>query len=317
MTQGLIAQGVGAANLVRIVASLHDRLSRRVIALQLAGEPAAPGEFCWISLGSEGRQDRTLASDQDNGIIFPEGADAIATRERLLPVAGRINRALAQVGFPECPGFIMASNPKWCLSLSEWRAEFSHWISVGDPEAVLKANIFFDFRPLYGDAAPAQALREWLVEAVKGNSRFLRLMSENALANTPPLGLLRDFEVAGDDSAHPGTIDLKMRGATVFTDCARIYALAHGVEVTNTSRRLLEVSDRGAFPRADAEAWVAAIDFLQHFRLRHQHARLARGEKPDNYLRPEHLNDLDRRLLKECLRSARRLQQRVALDYGL
>lgn len=316
MTQSLIAQGVDVENLVRIVASLHERLSRRVIEIRLAAESPPAGEFCWISLGSEGRQDRTLASDQDNGIIFADDGDPEAMRAKLLPVAGRINKALAQVGFPECTGFIMASNPRWCLSESEWRAEFSRWIAGGDPKAILQANIFFDFGPLYGNPAPARALRQWLADTVAGNSRFLRLMAENALANRPPLGLLRDFDLS-DDPAHEGTIDLKMRGATLFTDAARIYALAHGVTATNTAQRLLQAAERGAFPRSDAETWVAAIHFLQHFRLRHQHARMARGERPDNHLRPDRLNELDRRLLKECLRSARALQQRVALDYGL
>jgi CBS domain-containing protein len=315
MTQQFIAQGADVGNVIRIVASLHDRLSRRVIELEAASAP--PDAFCWISLGSEGRRERTLASDQDNAIVFAASAtEAPAVRERLLPVAARINRSLAAVGFPECRGFIMASNPKWCLSEAEWRMAFAGWIAGGDPQAILHSNIFFDFSPLHGDVEPARALREWLAHEVAGNARFLRLMAENALANRPPLGLLRDFET-GDDPAHPGTIDLKMRGATPFTDAARVYALAHGVTVTNTAERLLEAARRGAMPASDAQGHVAAFHFLQHFRLRHQHALMARGEEPDNHLDPDRLNDIDRRLLRECLRSAQRLQQRLALDYRL
>ncbi len=317
MTQEFIAQGADVENVIRIVASLHDRLSRRVIEIRLEAEAVSSQAFCWISLGSEGRRERTLASDQDNAIVFEEGeGDARAVRERLLPVAARINKALAVVGFPECRGFIMASNPKWCLSEAEWRTAFDQWISGGDPTAILHSNIFFDFSPLHGNAAPARALRDWLAREVAGNARFLRLMAENALANRPPLGVLRDLELS-DDPAHPGTIDLKMRGSTIFTDAARVYALAHGVMATNTAERLLEAAKRGAMPASDAEAHVAAFHFLQHFRLRHQHARMASGGDPDNYLEPDRLNEIDRRLLRECLRSAKRLQQRLALDYQL
>jgi CBS domain-containing protein len=317
MTQQFIAQGADVENVIRIVASLHDRLSRRVIEIVLDAAAVSSGAFCWISLGSEGRRERTLASDQDNAIVFEAGGtEAQAVRERLLPVAARINQSLAAVGFPECRGFIMASNPQWCLSESEWRAAFAAWIAGGDPAAILRSNIFFDFSPLHGNAAPAHALREWLAREVAGNARFLRLMAENALANRPPLGVLRDLELS-DDPAHPGTIDLKMRGGTLFTDAARVYALAYGVTATNTAERLLEAARRGAMPASDAQAHVAAFHFLQHFRLRHQHARMAQGQEPDNHLPPDSLNEIDRRLLRECLRSAKRLQQRLALDYRL
>lgn len=315
-TQELIGQGVEFDHLAAIVASLHDRLSRRVIEIGLAAAGISPRDICWISLGSEGRRERTLASDQDNAIVFADAADPQAVRDRLLPVAERINQGLADVGFPLCPGFIMASNPRWCLSETEWRTAFSRWIGSGDPEALLAASIFFDFRPLHGDFAPAHALRQWLVETLPGNERFFRLMAENALQNRPPLGLLRDFELS-DDPKHPGTVDLKIRGAAIFTDAARIYALAHGVETTNTAERIRDVTARGHLPQGDADAWLRAVHVLQHFRLRHQHAQIARGEAPDNHLAPDKLNEIDRRLFRECLRAARTFQQRLALDYEL
>lgn len=318
MTRTLLAQGVDADHLVRILASLNDRLCRRVIQVELAGEAIAPHSFCWIAMGSEGRQERTLASDQDNGIIFaePGGGDREAQRAGLLKVAQRINQSLAKAGFTLCRGDIMAGNPRWCLSEGEWRAHFASWIAMGDPVAVLNATIFFDFRPLFGNGALAGRLRDWLSSEVHGNDRFLRQLAENALANKPPLGIVRDFALS-EDKAHPGTIDLKVNGATLFVDCARVYALANGLAATNTAERLLGAAACGAVTQADADAWVAAIVFLQHFRLRHQHAQISRGEPADNHLHPDRMNELDRRLLKETLRTARNLQQRLALDYQL
>ena len=317
LTRDLFAQGVNAKHLVQILATLNERLSRRIIQLELASASIGAHEICWIAMGSEGRQERTLASDQDNGILFADSAGEPDTvRERLLPVARRINASLARAGFTECRGRIMAGNSQWCMSESEWRRAFAGWISQGDPRAVLNGMIFFDFRGLYGNAALADSLREWLAVEASGNERFLRQLAENALSNRPPLGILRDFAVA-DDKEHPGTIDLKVNGAVLFVDSARVYALAHRLRPTNTMERLRAAGDSGLLAKDDCEAWIAAFNYLQHFRLRHQHGQIARGEVPDNHLNPDRLNELDRRLLKETLRSARNLQQRLALDYQL
>jgi CBS domain-containing protein len=289
-----------------------------VIQVELAGESLAVHGFCWIALGSEGRSDRTLASDQDNGIIFASagGEDPEALRARLLPQAQRINQSLAKVGFSLCRGNIMAGNPQWCLSEHEWREKFAAWIATGDPAAILNATIFFDFRATFGNGALAERLRDWLAREVRGNERFLRQLAQNALTNRPPLGIVRDFTLS-DDKAHPNSIDLKVNGATIFNDAARVYALANGITATNTVQRIQAAALCGAVTGTDAEAWVAAITFLQHFRLRHQYAQISRGEPADNHLQPGRLNALDRRLLKETLRTARNLQQRLALDYQL
>jgi len=142
-----------------------------------------------MALGSEGRFEQTLNTDQDNAIVFavPDGMTADQAREILLPVARRINEALAQCGFPLCKGEIMASNPKWCLSLNEWKRTFGDWIGGGSPEQLLNASIFFDFRALYGAEKLAEELRGWLAHVASDNSRFLHLMAENALRNRPPL----------------------------------------------------------------------------------------------------------------------------------
>jgi CBS domain-containing protein len=210
----------------------------------------------------------------------------------------------------------MASNARWCLSLSEWREAFGHWIFHGNPEAVLNATIFFDFRALYGQASLAEELRDWLTVAAADNRRFLRQMAENALSNRPPLGFVRDFAVSSDDG-HPHTINLKVNGATLFIDGARVFALAAGVGETNTVQRLKGWAAKVGVPATEAEAWTGAFHFVQLMRLRHQQAQMARDELPDNHLDPDLLNNLDRRILKEALHMAKSLQTRLALDYQL
>jgi CBS domain-containing protein len=225
----------------------------------------------------------------------------------LLAFAGRVNQRLAECGFPLCTGGIMASNPKWCLSVDEWRATFANWIQRSDAPALLQASIFFDFRPLYGAKELSDDLREWLNGSIKDNRLFLKRMAENALANRPPLGLVRDF-VVSTAGAQVHTLDLKINGITPFVDAARIFALHAGVSETGTAVRLRSAARAWKMPADEVEAWVAAFHFIQLLRVRHQHTQQTRGERVGNRIDPERLNALDRRILKEAFRQARKLQ---------
>ncbi len=315
LAHSLLAQGMDAENLTAIISSLNDRLTERIITLESETDPALAGlRWCWLALGSEGRMEQTLATDQDNALIFSAADDA--QRGALQAFALRVNHLLDACGFPLCRGGIMASNPKWCLSLAEWQQQFTQWIDHGSPDALLHASIFFDFRALTGDAALALDLRAWLNRAAQKNPRFLHQMAGNALRNRPPLGVVRDF-VLSDDNAHPNTIDLKLNGATPFVDAARIFALAAGSPQTNTAKRLREAAHALHIPDTELADWNRAFHFLQLLRLRHQHGQQRTGVPPDNHLNPDTLNPLDRRILKEALRQARKVQARLAMDYKL
>jgi CBS domain-containing protein len=315
LAHSLLAQGMDAENLTAIISSLNDRLTERLIALESEPDAALAGlRWCWLALGSEGRMEQTLATDQDNALIFAE-ADA-AQRDALLAFALRVNHRLDACGFPLCRGGIMASNPQWCLSAAGWQQQFTEWIDHGTPEALLNASIFFDFRPLAGDASLELDLRTWLNHAARKNPRFLHQMAGNALRNRPPLGLVRDF-VLSEDDAHPHTLDLKLNGTTPFVDAARIFALAAGSPQTNTAKRLRAAAHALNIPDSELADWNRAFHFLQLLRLRHQHGQQRIGQLPDNYLDPDTLNPLDRRILKEALRQARKVQARLAMDYGL
>ncbi len=321
MAHNMMAQGVAPEQLTQFISTFNDLLTARVVELEfkssgLIGTPLHEGT-CWMALGSEGRFEQTLNTDQDNAIIFkvPSGKTADQVREQLLPVAKRINDTLALCGFPLCKGEIMASNPKWCLSLEEWKRGFSGWISGGSPEALLHATIFFDFRALYGDHQLAVELRGWLARVASENSRFLHMMAENALRNRPPLGVVRDF-VLGKGN----TLDLKLNGITPFVDAARIFSLAAGGSNTNTIQRLRSSAEKLRLDASEIDAWVDALLFIQVLRLRHHDQASAQGvddQALDNLIDPEKLNELDRRILKEAFRQARKLQARLAMEYHL
>lgn len=315
MANTLLGQGVSAEQLTHLISTLNDFLTLRIIELTHDEFELPQVKWCWIALGSEGRYEQTLSTDQDNGIIFDaDGRDARAIREKMLPFADAVNRKLDDCGFPLCKGGIMASNPEWCLSLEEWQARFGRWIHTPEPKALLNASIFFDFRPLYGDEELSHSLREWLLGATRKATLFLRLMSENALQCQPPLGLIRDF-VFDNNKEFPHTIDLKMYGSRPFVDAARIFSLANGVALTGTAQRL-----RGAAGAtnlgADVEAIIDGFYFIQLLRLRHQHD-LQGSDAGANRIDPSKLNELDRLILKEAFKQARRLQDKLKLDYRL
>jgi CBS domain-containing protein len=344
LARNLMAQGVAAESLTQFICELNDHVVQRALGLIRAtiDTPLDDIAFAWIALGSEGRREQTFATDQDNGIVFvpPSAATVETARERLAVYARQVNLALDRCGFPLCKGEIMASNPDWCLTVEEWRARFGDWLRNPVPQALLAANIFFDFRsisratgmPTGGSGGGADfaiadsaepfvaELRTWLAGAAKTQRAFLMMMAKNALETRPPLGWLGGLvgsRIAGSGNPLPAdAIDLKLQGVRLFTDAARILALASGVTETGTAARLRGVADCGAMPRSEADAAVDAFHFLQQLRLRLQFGDPAAVAGAPNAVLPDRLNELDRRILKEAFFQARRLQQRLALDYA-
>ncbi|HSF48470.1 MAG TPA: putative nucleotidyltransferase substrate binding domain-containing protein [Burkholderiales bacterium] len=312
----MLEQGASADHVARFISTMSDLLTQRAIELEFTHPLPGGIEFCWISMGSEGRLEQTLSSDQDNGIIFEGEGSAEHWRQLLTPMARAVNEALARCGFPLCRGNIMASNPQWCLNLDEWKGKFADWINNAHPEALLNATIFFDFRPLHGETDLAVELRRWLADHVFGHNRFLLQMTQNALENQPPLGLVRDF-ILTSGGEHPHTLDLKVNGITPFVDAARVYSLATGVTHTNTLSRLRLAGQQLKVAPAEVEAWIEGFSFIQLLRLRRQDLQRQRGEKPHNHLDPDELNEMERRMLKEAMRQARKLQSRLARDYSV
>ncbi|MBF0341908.1 MAG: CBS domain-containing protein [Magnetococcales bacterium] len=310
LSHNLLDQGVRSEQLTQIISTLNDQLTEQILRRTALQEPPGDATFCWLALGSEGRHEQTLSSDQDNAIIFrpSEGVSAEEAREPLLRFARQVNTILDQCGFPLCKGGIMAGNPKWCLSLEEWERQFLDWIGSPEPESLLNATIFFDFRPLHGEKSLANQLRARVTRTAKTNQRFLHLMVESALERSPPLGLLRDFVTGAD-----GTIDLKLSGIALFVDAARIFSLAHEIVSSGTRYRLRQASRHKKIPAKEVDAWNDAFDFLQHLRLRMQHDQHLRGKPVTNKVDPNSLNELDRRFLIESLRQAGRLQKRLGI----
>jgi CBS domain-containing protein len=315
LADGFLARSVNVETLTHYVSTLNDLLTDRIIELTADEHPLPPVPMCWIALGSEGRLEQTFVSDQDNGLVFEaDEADADRLREAFLPFAKSVNERLVACGFSLCRGGIMASNARWCLTEQSWRRTFAGWMGVPEPQAILNATIFFDLRPIHGDARLAERLRSWLLTAAVEHPVFLRQLAAAALAVKPPLGRIRDFATARSGE-HAHTLDLKM-GARPFVDAARVLCLAHGIPHTSTAERLRGVAEAARLSPDRVASLVDAFHFVHLLRLRCQRGLLGRRSS-GNRLNPRDLNDLDRHVLKEAFRQARGLQGRVALDYGL
>ncbi len=310
-SRSLVAQGISPEFITGLISRLNDQLTSRIVSMLAVRHGLDGSAFCWLALGSEGREEQTIATDQDNGLIIADG-DPRPLSE-WVRFGEAVNQALDDCGYPLCKGQIMAGNPAWCQPFTQWRALFDGWIERGDPTSLLNACVFFDFRGLTGDRSLANRLRDHVTDRAKANPRFLKQMSDNALRSSPPQGwsggLLGQW--FGTEAK---ALDLKAQGTVPLVDAARVLALAHGVRVTGTAARLQALAQGQAIRPDEARNWCDAFQYLQGLRLRVQHT----DDQPAgsaNHLRVSDLSDLDHRILREVFRQARSLQQRLAVDY--
>lgn len=315
----MIAHGASPEQVTRLITLLNDHTVSRVIELCMEqhGDPGV--EFTWLVFGSEGRKEQTLYTDQDNGILFEASSqeEANAIRQKLLPLAREINLALDDCGFTLCKGNIMAGNAELCLSREEWTRRFSKIVREATAENLLYSTIFFDLRAIWGPLEGCQILRREMLALIRSNDVFQRMLAQASLQHKPPLGgLFRDFSL-DKKGAEKDTLDLKIKGLTPFVDGARVLALSHGIESSNTLERFRQLVSKGVIERLDGDAYAEAYHFIQLIRMQ-QHQQQARNELAySNRIYPDELNHLDRRILREAFRQAQRLQASIAFRYQL
>jgi CBS domain-containing protein len=312
--QDMAGRGLSGFTMTQLISAFNDRLTTRLIELVASNHHLPPVDWCWLALGSEGRHEQTFVTDQDNGLIFSavDGREAEAMRAVFLPFAQEVNQRLADCGFKLCSGGIMAGNSDWCLSLDEWRSQFIDWVRRPEPAALLNASIFFDLRPLYGQQKLAEALRTLLLSMTRETTSFLHLMAANALQADVPLTYRSEIQV--DDS---GFLDLKKYGSRIFVDAARIFALATGGASVNSAERLHASFATVGLLEAECAAVDAAFSHILRLRLAQQLADQAAGTEAGYKLKVSELNEVDRVILRESLKQAKRLQLRLKLNYAL
>jgi len=317
----LLRQGGPVKHLVALVTELNDRLSLRILKLvekemenKGFGKPPAP--YGWMVLGSEGRMEQTLHTDQDNALFFSDSSDSgeAECKTWFLKFSERVVDCLVRSGIPRCPGGVMASNPQWCHPQNRWRDTFLGWITEPNPHTLLMASIFFDFRPIYAGTDFPYMLQDLLLKEIRKNPLFIRFMAKIALTNRPPLSLLKRF-VVEKSGEHKNQFDLKMRGLTPVVDAARVLSLALGIKTQNTLDRLAETNQRGVIDSEFHADLREAYDFMVYLQISRHLDALAKEEAPNNFINPGSLNSLQRKMLKESFAVVSRLQEMIEFRF--
>lgn len=298
----------------RVLAAIGDAFVQRCIALAQEKLGEAPMKFAWLAFGSQARMDQTFASDQDNALILerkPNQPEADYFRH----LADWVCPALARCGYVFCPGDIMASNPKWRLSVEGWQQQFSRWIDDASPRALLHSTIFFDVRVIDGDAELLTSIHQTLLRRAPKADLFLALLTQTAVRSRPPLGFFRRF-VVESGGAHEDALDLKHRGVALINDLARIYALAGGISAVSTSARLQAALDAGLLEADLAHSLIEAWHLIAALRIEEQSEAVRRGETPTSFLDPNTLSPLMRAHLKDAFGAIGQAQQMALHRYA-
>lgn len=303
----LVATGVEATAVGRVVSALNDTLVRTLVRLAEAELGAAPAPWAWMALGSEGRLEQTMLTDQDNALVFAgEAADDEEAVAWFRSLASHVVGGLVASGFPLCPGGYMATN--WNLALPAFEDRFRGWMATPDPDALLDAAIFFDFRRVAGslDLEPLERLLDGAPDA----QMFLGHLATSAASTRPPLGAFRRIVVKD------GAVDLKRGAVGPVVALGRVYGLAAGGRARATLDRLVAAVDAGVLSREGGENLSEAFRFVLDLRLDAQLDELAAGRPMDNEVELDRLAPLERHHLKDALVAIRDALEGLEFTYS-
>lgn len=281
------------------MSTIGRSFKQRIIELAEEEFGPAPIPYCFLALGSMGRDEQLIVTDQDNAIILDDSYDETIHGDYFARLATFVCDALDKCGYSYCTGDIMATNPMWRMTRQQWEACFADWIDNPNPKALLNASIFFDLDGVYGRLKWAEQLNGFIVRRARRNNRFLACLARNALNRTPPLGFFKNF-VMEKDGRHNNSINLKRRGTAPLADLIRVHALAVGSRSKNSFERLDDVIDAGILPKGRGQDLRDALEFISMVRIRHQAFDVENDIQPDNNIEPEHLSEFERRNLKDA-----------------
>jgi PAS domain S-box-containing protein len=299
-----------------MLASICDAATERLIQLAVDELGTPPAPFAFIAMGSLGRQEQTLVTDQDNGIIFVPTAnsDPGQAGEYFLRLGKQVCDGLNQAGYPFCRGGVMASNPRWCRSLTDWLSGFDEWVQKSEEQEVIDLSIFFDFRTVYGDTELTHELRRHIHAALLDKPAFFHHLAQNALLFKPPLRLPGNIYLSGGATEHAGEINLK-DAMMPMVSFARLYALRHQINQTHTLKRLEALTERNVILSSSLDEITTAYDFLVQLRLQSQLAGLQSGRPPQNIIHHSKLGYIQQELLKQAFTQIAAVQKKVSYDF--
>jgi CBS domain-containing protein len=301
-------------DLIRLISYLNDLIIVKVIKLIVESEfLKLPGKFAFLVLGSEGRMEQTLKTDQDNAIVYSDELDK-EDLTLLEAFSVRLIDSLVDIGFPSCPGGIMAKNTIWRRSLSDWGDTVKGWVSVPTPDNILNYSMFSDLRTVYGDLDLEKALKQRVVNVISKNPVFLAHMANNILRFKPPLNFLGGFKVE-KKGEHAGKLDIKMTGIFPLTEGIKVLALEAGIMEGGTVDKISRLMGRGVVPDDELHEVEASLDFFIYLRLKSQIEQASKGLEPTNFIDPLKLNEVERERLKVGFSMVKAFQSFLADKY--
>ena len=316
LIKGYINQKIPINTIIKIVSKITDAISQKIIEFSvLEMEQQPPVSFSWLALGSQGRKEQLLLTDQDNALVFEDVSQEKLddTTNYFLELATKINQKINQVGYEYCPADMMAKNPKWCLPISKWKNQFNNWITHPDEDKIMLSCIFFDFELIYGDKELGNQLSESVFKSIDSYEIFLNFLALNALKNPPPLGFFRQFLVE-DTGEHEEQFDVKARALMPLVDAARLLVLSNNIKGENsTISRYKKLAELEPQNKDLYNSCIESFKTLLHFRTQ-------QGLKHNNsgrYINLEEINKADRIKLKSTFRPIKEIQTLIKVRFQL
>jgi CBS domain-containing protein len=297
-------QGVKIEVVCEIISDLNRRLFARLFQMTASRQILAAG--CLIVMGSEGRGEQTIRTDQDNGLILA----APVPENELQAFRESFSKALEMFGFPPCPGNVMVSNPLWSRTLADYRADFRRWLAQPDEASSMNVAIFYDAFSVAGQSELLRQAKTELIEAVHGERLFLAHFAWAADAFPTPIGLFKNLITSKEQG---DALDLKKGGVFPIVHGVRSLAIEHGLVETNTQRRIARISELGVLKRDFARDLTEALNFLMTLRLDHQIAEAA----PGGLVRPGELSGMNRDLLRDAFQVVKQFREIIRHHFNL
>ena len=312
--KSLIRSEMSVWYITKMTSSFSDAVIRKVIELTILDIGQPPVAFSFICLGSEGRKEETLYTDQDNAIIYedvPKDQDA-QVNEYFIKLGEKVGYALNHIGYSFCQGNIMAKNPKWCQPYSVWERYFANWITSPEPQNLLDATIFFDFRTIYGDETFTEKLQHTIGILIKNNPLFLYHLAYNTYYTKPQQ--LSSANIISEKNAD--LIDLKS-AISLIVMFTRTYCLQNGIWNTNTFERLNALKAANIISANSTDELIYAYNFLMKLRLKNQ-AELSDNQAPlSNMLNARKLIEIESSILKKVLSLLPVFQSKISTDFRI
>ena len=316
IVNALMESGHNVRNITRIITSLSDAISKRLITLAVEETGQTPPcKFAFIAMGSEGRMEQTLVTDQDNAIIFEDiEDDKIEDAYAYFRNLGKIvNTNLDKIGFQLCKGGIMAMNEKWTQPLRVWKKNFTSWINNSDPQSLLDMSIVFDFRCIYGQSSFCSQLRNHVHENITNKAVFFYHMAQSVTKFRAPVSFFGSI-VGEADPDDAQIIDIKRILLPVIS-FIRIYALKNNISETNSLERLEEIKKQNSISKAIYDELVLSYNYLMLLRFRFQTEELLNNKKPDNSVDISNLTNIEITTLKKIFSHISELQTKLNFDF--